>query len=119
MSDTQKPPAHIDDFDRLEIRAGRVVAVEEFPEARKPAFKLTLDFGMPVGVLRSSAQLTSRYRPEDLLDTTVLAIVNLPPRRIAGFESQCLVLGVVNPDDPGEVVLVRPDDAGTIGWELA
>jgi tRNA-binding protein len=105
-------------FDQLEIRSGRVVAVEPFPEARTPAFKLTLDFGESVGVLRSSAQLTHRYQVEDLLGTQILAVVNFPPRRVAGFKSECLVLGVINPDDPGDIVLVRPDDAGTPGWEL-
>jgi len=102
----------------LEIRAGRVTAAEPFPEARNPAMKLTLDFGSPVGSLRSSAQLTHRYTPEELVGQTFLAVVNFPPRRIAGFKSECLVLGVVNPDDPGDVVLVRPDDLSTVGWEL-
>jgi tRNA-binding protein len=113
-----KAETTIEVFDQLEIRSGQVVAVEPFPEARKPAFKLTLDFGEPVGVLRSSAQLTHRYQVEDLLGTQILAVVNFPPRRVAGFKSECLVLGVINPDEPGDIVLVRPDDAGTPGWEL-
>lgn len=106
-------------FLQLEIRAGTVTAAEPFPEARQPAFKLTLDFGEEVGVLRSSAQLTRRYTAESLIGTRILAVVNFPPKRIAGMASECLVLGVVNPDDPGDVVLVRPDAAGTTGWELA
>lgn len=113
-----KQETAIEIFDQLEIRSGRVVAVEPFPEARKPAFKLTLDFGEPVGVLRSSAQLTHRYHVEDLLGTQILAVVNFPPRLVAGFKSECLVLGVINPNDPGDIVLVRPDYAGTPGWEL-
>lgn len=108
----------IDRFHDLEIRSGRVVAVDDFPEARKPAFKLTIDFGQPVGTLRSSAQLTRRYSRDDLLGSSILALVNLPSRRIAGFSSECLVLGVVNPDDPADVVLVRPDRPMTEGWEL-
>ena len=114
----EKPQASFDTFQGLEIRAGRVTAAEPFPEARNPSMKLTLDFGHPVGVLESSAQLTRRYSPEVLVGSTLLAVVNFPPRRIAGFKSECLVLGVVNPDDAGDVVLVRPDDPGSVGWEL-
>ena len=106
-------------FLQLEIRAGRVVAAEPLEGARKPALKLAVDFGEPVGVLRSSAQLTRRYTPEGLVGTTVLAVVNFPPKRIAGLASECLVLGVVNPEDEGDVVLVRPDDPATVGWPLA
>ena len=114
-----KPQTDFDTFLALDIRAGKVVDVQPFPEARKPAFKLELDFGEPIGRKRSSAQLTKRYSAEALLGTMVLAVVNFPPRRIAGFPSECLVLGVINPDDPGDVVLVRPDVADTKGWELA
>lgn len=106
-------------FLQLEIRVGRVVAAEPLEGARKPALKLAVDFGEPVGVLRSSAQLTRRYTPEGLVGTTVLAVVNFPPKRIAGLASECLVLGVVNPEDEGDVVLVRPDDPATVGWPLA
>jgi len=115
----RKSETHFENFLALEIRAGTVLEVEPFPEARKPAFKLTLDFGGEVGVLRSSAQLTRRYRAADLVGTRVLAVVNFPPKRIAGLASECLVLGVIDPDDPGDVVLVRPDDPDTVGWELA
>lgn len=114
--------ASIETFSQLEIRAGVVVTAEPFPEARTPALKLTLDFGPGIGVLQSSAQLTRRYAPDTLPGRTILALVNLPPLRVAGFRSECLVLGVVNPDDPGDVVLVRPDSpAGTDtrGWKLA
>src|SRR5690606_40331575 len=86
-----------------------------FPEARKPAIKLWVDFGEEVGIKRSSAQLTRRYTPEGLVGTPVLGVVNFPPRRIAGFESEVLILGVINPDDPGDVALVRPDVADVQG----
>ncbi len=100
----------IDLFDQIDMRAGRVVACEPFPEARKPSYKLTIDFG-PLGTRRSSAQLTVHYTPEELVGTMVVAVVNFPPRRIAGFASEVLVLGV--PDEgvvrEGGVVLLRPD----------
>ncbi|HEX7118330.1 MAG TPA: tRNA-binding protein [Longimicrobiales bacterium] len=114
-----KAETTIDTFQALDIRAGTIVRAEPFPEARKPAIKLWVDFGEPVGVRQSSAQLTRRYSPESLVGTPVLAVVNFPPRRVAGFRSEVLVLGVVDPDDPGDVVLVRPDADGVKGWELA
>src|SRR5690606_35255442 len=77
-----------------------------------------VDFGEPIGVRPSSAQLTRRYTPESLVGTPVLAVVNFPPLRVAGFRSEVLVLGVINPDDPGAVVLVRPDDPAVEGWAL-
>ena len=114
-----KAETSIDTFLALDIRAGTVVRAEPFEEARKPAIKLWVDFGEGVGVKQSSAQLTRRYTPEGLVGTPVLAVVNFPPRRIAGFKSEVLVLGVVNPNDPGDVVLVRPDEAAVEGWKLA
>ena len=115
----RKRETSFETFLQLEIRAGEIVSAEHFAEARNPSFKLAIDFGEPVGVLRSSAKLTRRYTPETLLGTRVLAVVNFPPKRIAGLASECLVLGVVNPDDEGDVVLVRPDDPDTLGWHLA
>lgn len=115
----KKPETPFDSFAALDIRAGSIVRVEPFTEARKPAFKLWVDFGEPIGVLQSSAQLTRRYSTETLIGQVVLAVVNFPPRRIAGFESQILVLGMMNPADPGDVVLIRPEDSNTIGWPLA
>lgn len=100
----------IDVFDRIDMRVGRVVSCEPFPEARKPSYKLTVDFG-PLGVRRTSAQLTVHYTPEDLIGRLVVAVVNFPPRRIAGFQSEVLVLGVPGEGvaRQGSVVLLRPD----------
>jgi len=114
----QKPGTGVETFAALDIRAGTVVRAEPFPEARRPAIKLWVDFGEPIGVRPSSAQLTRRYTPESLVGTPVLAVVNFPPLRVAGFRSEVLVLGVINPDDPGDVVLVRPDDPAVEGWAL-
>ncbi len=100
----------IDLFDQVDLRAGRVIAAEPFPEARKPSYKLRIDFG-PLGVKQSSAQLTAHYTQEDLVGRMVVAVVNFPPRRIAGFASEVLVLGL--PDEgvvrEGGVVLLVPE----------
>ena len=96
-----------DDFMKLDIRAGVVTHAEPYPEARKPAIKVWVDFGEGLGVKKSSAQITVHYTPESLIGKTVMAVVNFPPRQIGKFMSEILVLGV--PDAGGEVVLMRPD----------
>lgn len=95
------------DFERVDIRVGRIVRAEPFPEARKPAYKLSIDFGSELGMKRSSAQLTRYYRPETLEGRLVLAVVNFAPRQIGPFRSEVLTLGV--PDADGAVVLVAPE----------
>jgi tRNA-binding protein len=104
------------DFEKIDIRVGRIIRVEPFPEARKPAYKLWIDFGDALGTRTSSAQLSVHYRPDDLVDRLVLAVVNFPPRRIGPFVSEVLTLGV--PDAGGAVVLVTPERDVPVGGKL-
>lgn len=105
-----------DDFLAVDIRVGTITAAEPYPEARKPAIKLTVDFGPEVGVKRSSAQIVRHYAPDTLVGRQVLAVVNFPSKRIGTFVSECLVLGL--PDGAGEVVLVGPDQPVPNGGRL-
>jgi tRNA-binding protein len=108
--------ATIDDFQKIEMRVGRVVAVDDFPEARNPSWKLTIDFG-PHGVRRSSAAVRPWYTREQLLGRLVVCVTNFPPRRIATFDSEVLTLGAVEQD--GRVVLLRPDADAELGSHIA
>lgn len=105
-----------DDFERVDVRVGRIQRVEPFPKARKPAYKLWIDFGAELGVKQSSAQLTALYPSEDLAGRLIIAVTNFPPKQIADFQSEVLVLGV--PDEHGAVVLLAPDCAVPLGGRM-
>lgn len=109
-------PITYDDFQKVDIRAGTIVKAEPFPEARRPAVKLWVDFGDPIGIRKSSAQITAYYQPETLIGRQVVAVVNFPPRQIGKFMSEILVLGVPSAD--GEVVLLTPDQKVPDGGRL-
>ncbi len=107
--------ATIDDFSKLDIRVGTVREAKPFPKARRPAYQLTIDFGEEIGVKRSSAQITEHYRPEELVGLQVLAVVNFPPRQIADFMSEVLVLGTYS---AGGVILITPQQPAANGDKL-
>ncbi len=104
------------DFEKVELRVGTITEVKDFPEARKPAYKLTVDFGKEIGIKKSSAQITDHYIKEDLLGKQVLAVVNFPTKQIGPFMSECLVTGL--PDSNGKVILVSPDQKVKNGERL-
>jgi tRNA-binding protein len=106
-----------DDFLKVDIRAGKVTRAEPFPEARKPAIKMWIDFGPDLGERKSSAQVTAHYDPQDLIGKTVMAVVNFPARQIGPVRSEVLVLGV--PDADGGIVLITPDQAVPLGGRMA
>lgn len=105
-----------DDFAKVDVRVGRIVQVEEFPQARKPAYKLRIDFGTDVGVKTSSAQITKHYQVGELQGRLVLAVINFPPRQIANYFSEVLTLGVMLGD--GDIVLVQPDRDVPLGTPI-
>jgi tRNA-binding protein len=100
-------PISWNDFEKIDIRKGTIIEVKEFPQARKPAFQLWIDFGDELGIKKSSAQITTHYTPASLLNRPVVAVVNFPPKQIAGFMSECLILGVY--DEDNSVILLNPD----------
>ncbi|HST61518.1 MAG TPA: tRNA-binding protein [Longimicrobium sp.] len=112
----RKPGVSFEQFQALDIRAGMVVRAEPFPEARKPAIKLWIDFGPELGIRKSSAQLTVHYTPETLVGRRVIAVTNFPPRQIGPVMSEVLVLGV--PDENGAVVLLHPDQDTPLGGRV-
>ncbi|WP_170409732.1 tRNA-binding protein [Ruegeria atlantica] len=105
-----------DDFLKVDIRVGKVIRAEPYPEARKPAIKMWIDFGDEIGERKTSAQVTAHYDPSTLVGKQVMAVVNFPPRQIGRFMSEVLVLGL--PDDNGEIVLIGPDDEVPIGGRM-
>lgn len=105
-----------DDFEKVDMRTGTIVDAQDFPEARKPAYRLWIDFGPEIGIRRSSAQITVHYSKEQLLQRMVIAVVNFPPKQIAGFISECLVLGVY--DQHNDVILLKPDQPAGNGLKI-
>jgi tRNA-binding protein len=109
--------ATIDDFQKLDIRVGKIIEVSDLPEAKKPAYKLRIDFGSEIGIKNSSVQIVALYTKEELVGKLVMGVVNFPPRKIGPFESEVLTLGV--PDKEGKVILITPDRSDpVIGGKL-
>jgi tRNA-binding protein len=119
MNEAPKPEISVDTFFMVDIRKGTIMKAEPNEGAHKPAYRLWIDFGSEIGIKQSSAQLTRHYTPESLVGTAVVGVVNFPPRRIAGFRSEVLVLGTVDPEDAGEVILLRPDKPCPDGYPIA
>lgn len=105
-----------DDFEKIDIRVGTIIAVNGFPKARKPSYQLTIDFGNDIGIKKSSAQITAHYKMEDLLNRQVIAVVNFPAKQIADFMSECLVLGVY--DENKDVILLQPAKSTLNGMKV-
>jgi tRNA-binding protein len=107
MNKTAQNDLSWDDFEKTEMRVGTIIEVNDFPEARKPAYQLTIDFGAEIGIRKTSAQITKRYQKEDLANRQIVAVVNFPKKQIGKFMSECLVLGAVG--EEGDVILLAPD----------
>lgn len=105
-----------EDFEKIDIRTGTIIEVADFPKAKKPAYKLKIDFGTEIGIKKSSAQITIHYTKEELLKRQIIAVVNFPPRQVADFMSECLVLGVY--DENKNVVLLHPDKKIANGLQI-
>ena len=105
------------DFEKVDIRVGKIIDVQDFPEAKKPAYKLKIDFGKEIGIKNSSAQITKNYTKEELKNKLVLAVVNFPPRKVGPFISEVLTLGV--PDKNNETILIKPEKDVEIGGKLS
>ena len=105
------------DFEKVDMRIGKIVSAEDFPKAKKPAYKLTIDFGKEIGIKRSSAQITKLYAKEELEGMLIIAVINFPPRQVADFLSEVLVLGIKNDND--EVVLLRPERNAELGSRIS
>lgn len=109
--------ATIEDFQKIDIRVGKIIEANDFPEAKKPAYKIKIDFGSEIGIKNSSVQIVALYNKEELIGKLVLGVVNFPPRKIGPFESEVLTLGV--PDSEGKVILITPDkDNSILGGKL-
>lgn len=108
--------ADYDTFQSIDIRVGKIIGVQDFPEARKPAYKLTIDFGAEIGIKHSSAQVKKHYSKQDLFERLVLGVVNFAPRQIGPFMSEVLTLGT--PDDEGECLLIQPSEGSVMGGRL-
>lgn len=104
-------------FAKVDMRVGTIINVEPFPEARNPAYKLTIDFGKELGVKKSSAQITSLYTIENLMGKQIVAVVNFPPKQVANIKSECLVLGVLGNDK--DVILLQPESSAENGWKIS
>lgn len=105
-----------DDFEKIDIRVGTITEVKDFPQARKPAYQVWIDFGTEIGVKRSSAQITAHYTKEELLSRQVIAVINFPPKQIGGFLSECLILGIY--DGNNDVILLQPERKVEDGWKI-
>jgi tRNA-binding protein len=105
-----------EEFQKIDMRVGKIISVEGFPNAKKPAYKLTIDFGEEIGIKRSSAQITKLYSKEELVGSFIIAVINFPPRQIADFLSEVLVLGIEN--ENGEVVLLKPEREAGVGARI-